>query len=527
MSSTRLLASAAPWPGRTRAWPRRSLVAALLIALAPAAPAATISVTTPDDASGPDDAATCTLRQAIASMNAAALRGGCAHAAPGVAFGSDDTITFAPSSITGAAVPGTVTLQDPGDGGTSGGTLLITANRLLVDGSEWRQSPYGGVTIARPENSTQAFRIVCDTAGAGGSLTLNGLILRNGRATGSSCGKAADGGGLSIPSADLSLIASTISGNSADNLGGGIHSQSGTVTVTDSIVSGNSAYRGGGIHVGSGSLTLAGSTLADNYALRGGGIAGDSATLDLAGSTISDNSARRGGGAFFESGMQTLTGSRIEGNWAYYDGGGIYAANGTLTVSGSTIDGNGARYSGGGIHALSGTLDLDNSTISGNSVYRTGGGILCHGELALVHATVSQNGAGQTGGGIDGSGHGRIEGSIVAGNTQASGSDVNLGGPWSGDHNLLDAALLDLGPLQDNGGPTPTMLPGAGSAAIDAIAAADCGTAVDQRGVTRPQGAGCDIGAVEVVADAIFADGFDPPSEAGSRRPSNPPLVKE
>lgn len=525
MVSTRLRVSARPVSDWTRGWPRRSLVAALLIALAPATPAATIAVTTPDDASALDDEATCTLRQAIASMNAGALAGGCAHAAPGIAFGSDDTITFAPSSLAGATLPGTITLEDPG--GATGGTLLISANRLLLDGSDWRQSPYGGVTIARPDESTQAFRIMCDTAEAGGSLTLKGMNLRNGSATDSQCGGAADGGGLSIPSADLELTASTISGSSAQNLGGGIHAQSGTVTLTDSLVSGNSAYRGGGIHVGSGTLTLAGSTVADNYALRGGGILSDSATLALAGSTIRDNSARRGGGLFAESGAQALTGSRIEDNWAYYDGGGIYAANGTLTISGSTVDGNAARYSGGGLYALAGTLNLSNSTISGNSVFRVGGGILCHGELALLHATVSQNGAGQTGGGIDGSGHGRIEGSIVAGNTQASGSDVNLGGPWSGEHNLLDAANLALGPLQDNGGPTPTMLPDAGSAAIDAIAAADCGATTDQRGVTRPQGAGCDIGAVEVVADTIFADGFDPPSPAASRRPSNPLLVKE
>jgi hypothetical protein len=53
-----------------------------------------------------------------------------------------------------------------------------------------------------------------------------------------------------------------------------------------------------------------------------------------------------------------------------------------------------------------------------------------------------------------------------------------------------------LGPLADNGGPTLThaLLPG--SPAIDAADAALC-PATDQRGVARPQGAGCDAGAVE------------------------------
>lgn len=55
-----------------------------------------------------------------------------------------------------------------------------------------------------------------------------------------------------------------------------------------------------------------------------------------------------------------------------------------------------------------------------------------------------------------------------------------------------------LGPLANNGGFTLTRLPGAGSPAINAGNNATCPSA-DQRGLTRPQGAACDIGAVEVV----------------------------
>jgi hypothetical protein len=53
-----------------------------------------------------------------------------------------------------------------------------------------------------------------------------------------------------------------------------------------------------------------------------------------------------------------------------------------------------------------------------------------------------------------------------------------------------------LGPLADNGGPTLTALPLAGSPLVDSAGAC---TGADQRGIGRPQGAACDRGAVEVV----------------------------
>ena len=57
-----------------------------------------------------------------------------------------------------------------------------------------------------------------------------------------------------------------------------------------------------------------------------------------------------------------------------------------------------------------------------------------------------------------------------------------------------------LGPLAHNGGPTQTMALLPGSPAIDAAA---CRLPVDQRGVARPQGLRCDIGAYELVADRL------------------------
>jgi len=63
-----------------------------------------------------------------------------------------------------------------------------------------------------------------------------------------------------------------------------------------------------------------------------------------------------------------------------------------------------------------------------------------------------------------------------------------------------------LGPLADNGGPTWTHALLAGSPAIDAADDAACVAppinGVDQRGVARPQGVGCDVGAFERVEGA-------------------------
>lgn len=56
--------------------------------------------------------------------------------------------------------------------------------------------------------------------------------------------------------------------------------------------------------------------------------------------------------------------------------------------------------------------------------------------------------------------------------------------------------------MTDNGGPTKTQALGAGSAAIDA--GAGC-AATDQRGLARPSGPACDIGAYEVTPPAVTA----------------------
>lgn len=105
----------------------------------------------------------------------------------------------------------------------------------------------------------------------------------------------------------------------------------------------------------------------------------------------------------------------------------------------------------------------------------------------------------------------------------AVGADISgpLGTTITADHNLVGLPLVFmpndtihfndplLGPLQDNGGPTWTRMPAAGSVAIDH--GNDSGWTTDQRryGHARVIGPAADIGAVEARSDVIFANGFD------------------
>jgi hypothetical protein len=91
--------------------------------------------------------------------------------------------------------------------------------------------------------------------------------------------------------------------------------------------------------------------------------------------------------------------------------------------------------------------------------------------------------------------------------TTSTGHNIESPGNTCGFDQATDqvdvtAAELNLGPLQDNGGPTETHALGAGSVAIDQILAEDCVDAegepltTDQRG--QPRDSMCDVGAFEV-----------------------------
>lgn len=278
------------------------------------------------------------------------------------------------------------------------------------------------------------------------------------------------------------------------------------------ILSGNYAVRVMQVSPGA-NFTMKNLTVANGFnPSMGGGIVNQDGFLSIVNCTISGNStSQRGGGI------------------AHYSNANI--PGGSLTVVNSTFSGNSAFYGGAIWNGHGGPIRVVNSTITGNSAVTPvcPAGFVC----ALVIAD---------GGGINNSVLGsnlasgilNLENSIVAGNTNiikranlpdlTSPSDIygfitggsynlvgNQAGFYTGIQNGIngniigfDAATVLTTTLANNGGPTQTLALLPGSLAIDTAFATNC-PATDQRGVIRPQGASCDIGAFEAAVSADLA----------------------
>jgi len=219
------------------------------------------------------------------------------------------------------------------------------------------------------------------------------------------------------------------------------------------------------------------------------------------------------GGGVMNSGDLTLDDTIVSNNQSA-SGAGVYSAGGKLTIIASLITGNNAGGDGGGVYVATGTANLTNTTLSSNQAAGSGGGLFTSGETRLTYVTLAKNRADQ-GGGLQSSGGVTMLDSLLAENTASSGPDCS-GNVASSGHNLVQdstgcgigsgsADLLDidarLGPLGQYGGDTLVHSLSGNSPAIDA---ATCAAPLDQRGVSRPQGPGCDIGAFEYEPPQLF-----------------------
>jgi hypothetical protein len=210
--------------------------------------------------------------------------------------------------------------------------------------------------------------------------------------------------------------------------------------------------------------------------------------VNITDSTISNNVGNDEGGGIFFGGNSTISTSTISGNSSPAGGGIFYLGSGsppgpTLSITNSTISGNIATSSisgGGGMFLLDqATVAIFSSTIASNSTPTTGGNIRSSGASLTLKNTIVANA-------VSG---GNCSGTVIDGGTNLQFPGTTCGATIPSADPLLQA-------LANYGGPTQTQALSAGSPAIDAASLCPP-PAFDQRGVARPQGSACDIGAVE------------------------------
>ncbi|MGZ4963655.1 MAG: choice-of-anchor Q domain-containing protein, partial [Limisphaerales bacterium] len=336
--------------------------------------------------------------------------------------------------------------------------------------------------------------------------------------------------------AGIHISGLTVTGGNAD-LGGGIavevrvtspiiHLLSGELFLSNAVVSANHATReGGGIFVDGdltvfapliGKLHMSDCSILDNTAAVGGGLA-NRGFVDAVRCFFSDNFATNQAGAYYTQGtgfaevqsfvpLNAISRTTFANNSTAGNGGAFATFNAGVALENVTISGNSAKGSGGGLYTFS-DFPPKNYSSTFNDVTVTGN-----------IADADHNNSGDGGGVFNGKTNTfvAVQNTIIAGNTDTGPTnapdffgvltslDYNLIGNTSGmtfsgptAQTLINVNPL-LGPLALNGFTIPTHALLAGSPAIDTANPATS-LPIDERGVTRPQGAGPDMGAYERV----------------------------
>jgi hypothetical protein len=416
-----------------------------------------------------------------------------------------DTITFA-ASLTGQTI------------------TLASALPTLTKGETITGLGPANLTVrAAPGGQSGFFRVF--TASSGVTVTISGLTITGGNVSGD------DGGGIQNLGA-LALSNDVITGNAANSVateggptggfGGGVanepddNSLPHSLTISgNTVISSNMAAAGGGVYNTGSTATIMAATITGNTANTDGLVDGDgggiwnNGTLTLVNSTVSGNTAtspNAAGGGILNQGTLTVNASTLSGNTGTGNGGGLSVSFGTATLLNSTVFNNTSTHgSGGGVSMPFGNLTINDSTVTGNTaqgVESAVGGIAAGSSSTtfnLNNTIVAQNN------GASGGGNPEITGAP----TSPRGNFIGVGGPGligltngvnSNQVGTLAAPLNpQLGPFQNNGGPTLTFAPLAGSPVIDrgVNAAVPPGMTTDQRGSLRIAGPAVDVGAVE------------------------------
>ncbi len=461
----------------------------------------------------------------------------------GVEF-NNITITGGDAKIGTFAVPGGGIYNDNGNLTINGG--VISSNTASYGGGIYNN----GTTIGKGQVTLNDVDVILNNAttnsrGGGGlasfgsrgvvSLTNDTLIRANSSAN--------EGGGIYMDDGALTVDGSTINLNTADGGGGGIRAATAaTVTITDSTMDSNQAQNQGyGGAVYAGSADISGSTFQSNSGFSGGALFLSAAAdaTNITNSVFIDNSASSGGA--IRAQKISAANIRVENNQASVDGGGLYlAGTPAKEIVNSVVISNTADAAGGGIYVAAGDVDISQTAVAYNDA-ADGGGIWTDSNGTFVSNSTISNNAAKNGGGvyIELTGAMTITNVTIAFSVSADqdvykmgdltlqnsviytpGTDsclgsvskpqvISLGDNLTDDNTCLGLtesgdevnATVGLAPLADNGGGTLTHALLDGSPALDTANAAACAASpvngVDQRGILRPLGAGCDKGAFE------------------------------
>ena len=320
--------------------------------------------------------------------------------------------------------------------------------------------------------------------------------------------------GLTLYNAPTTITDSEIS----ESNGRGIYMYGSDVNARNLTMRNNSSsvIISPGLEDGYGKIYGASNFNCDGCVLTGntGGIYIRSGELRLTNTDFSNNTGQiLSDGSLVEIHRSSITGN--EGGLVV-SGSDSYQLHSRVKISDSVIVNN---ASNGLNFNYAETVYVGNSTISGND----GRGIVNSGAMTIINSTIVNNKKGGISKRPSSSSYYkdeflRVNNSIIANNPNNAYGDLAVQTNFTGSieiiHSLIrtpgTAQITDvvpgsnligidplLAPLADNGGPTLTHALLASSPAIDAGDNATC-LSTDQRGVTRPQGAACDIGAYEV-----------------------------
>jgi len=475
---------------------------ALAIALAMAATngaAMTITVNDPGDSGSPSG---CTLRHAVASINASSFGADpCGSTGVGT-FGTNDTIVFDP-----ALANATVFVSN-------GGPLTLTAPMQITGSGQTISAGTQSAVLDSRSNSTISGVTLTDgrvMGPSGGAIVVNGgtLNLVDSAVT-HSYDKATYAGAIEVTTGKtLNMTNTTVTNNTivGYNGSGAIHAFHGTVTLTSSTISGNTTNvnsdgkAAGAVYIRGGTLRLLGSTISGNYAAKfhfkfpgdaTGGIYSYNSVISVINSTIAGNHGNCGGHG-------VATGALIESHDSIgYSSAGVTLTNTTISGNLASTTSSGAPYGYTANYVIGGVLfgrlktttaTAANTIISGNTATGLGStavgtdfGTLTGGTLSIVHSLLG------------------TQGNVSPYNDAANSN--------------LFSDTPGLGLLRNNGGSTKTMALLPGSPALDhgsnalAVDASSNPLTTDQAGNPRILNGTVDIGAYEG-DDRIFEDGFD------------------